>query len=237
MKSLYSWLVRGTVIAATLLSFALPAQAACDVTFNGSAAFGPGGSKFFRLTPSAPAQVGSVWLTNKRFVGDGFRTSFYFRISNPGGIEGADGFAFVVQNDSNTALGSAGGGIGYDGIPKSVAVEFDTYQNVFGCASDPDNNHISIHTDGTNPNSVDECFSVGSTSIIPNLSDGNVHFVQIGYVSGKMSVWVDGSLVLSKAVSLTPAVDSLGRAYLGFTAATGAGYEIHDIGGWCLVTF
>lgn len=224
-------------IGALLLGLIVPAQAAGGLTFNGSAAFSGPGNAFIRLTPSAPSQAGSVWLTSKRPVNLGFRTSFFFRIRNPGGIEGADGFAFVIQNDSTAALGAAGGGIGYDGIPKSIAVEFDTFQNGWGGVSDPDNNHISIHTNGVGANSADEAFSLGSTSAIPNISDGAVHFVRIGSFLGTMTVELDGVIVLTVPVSLTPALDASAKAYFGFTAATGAGYEEHDIDGLCVATF
>ena len=68
---------------------------------------------------------------------------------------GADGFTFVIQNSDSSlfggggssALGSTGGGLGYAGIPNSLAVEFDTWFNpVLG---DPNGNHISVHTAGT----------------------------------------------------------------------------------------
>ena len=42
---------------------------------------------------------------------------------------GADGFAFVLQNDRRFALGEGGMSLGYGGIANSLAVEFDTYYN------------------------------------------------------------------------------------------------------------
>ena len=41
---------------------------------------------------------------------------------------GADGIAFVIQN-INTSQGSSGGGMGYQGINPSYAIEMDTYYN------------------------------------------------------------------------------------------------------------
>jgi hypothetical protein len=62
-----------------------------------------------------------------------FAAIFSFRIGNNGGGSdadgsGEDGLAFVVQTNSNN-VGAEGGGLGYQGINNSVAVEFDTYNN------------------------------------------------------------------------------------------------------------
>ena len=43
---------------------------------------------------------------------------------------GADGFAFVIQGNSPTTLGAAGGGLGYFGMQNSLAVKFDTFPRV-----------------------------------------------------------------------------------------------------------
>ena len=54
-----------------------------------------------------------------------FTTDFTFQLLNPN----ADGFTFTIQNAGTTALGSGGGGLGYQIIGKSVAVKFDLYDN------------------------------------------------------------------------------------------------------------
>ena len=58
---------------------------------------------------------------------------------------GADGIAFVLQPIS-TSLGSTGGGIGYQNISPSFAVEFDTCFN--STYSDPWYNHVAIQKNG-----------------------------------------------------------------------------------------
>src|SRR5262249_24084890 len=40
-----------------------------------------------------------------------------------------DGFTFVIQAVSSLAVGAGGGGLGYQGIPNSVAIKFDTFNN------------------------------------------------------------------------------------------------------------
>ena len=80
-------------------------------------------------------------------VAAGFTTNFQFQITEiePGDI-GADGFAFLIQNDSVTALAAGGEDIGYGnfyltGIRNSVAIEFDMHEN--DSQNDPNSNHIS----------------------------------------------------------------------------------------------
>lgn len=40
---------------------------------------------------------------------------------------GGDGFAFILQNESPTALGEHGKELGYGSINNSIAIEFDTW--------------------------------------------------------------------------------------------------------------
>ena len=45
-----------------------------------------------------------------------------------------------MQAEGPRALGGWGGGLGYRGIKRSVAVEFDTFQNT----TDPSSNHLAV---------------------------------------------------------------------------------------------
>ncbi len=98
-----------------------------------------------QLTANAPGQASSVWSATPQDVVDGFTTWYAVKINYEGGGDGntADGLAFVIQNASGgktdsisgcaetgsgpTALGSAGGCLGYGGIDNSVALEMDTF--------------------------------------------------------------------------------------------------------------
>ena len=95
-----------------------------------------------RLTPSEARASGAAWYRRKVNVREGFDTRISFEISNPSQkcdrlddvntycrSRGADGFAFVIQNVGDTALGLAGSGMGYEGIYNALAVELDTYVN------------------------------------------------------------------------------------------------------------
>jgi hypothetical protein len=189
-----------------------------------------------RLTADQEGQTGAAWLPAKQSVQGGFETTFQWQISRSAQEAGADGFAFVVQNASGLALGDGGDGIGYSGIANSLAVEFDTLQNppeeFEGELGDPNDNHISVQSRGMLSNSADPSFSLGSTTTVPFLGDGNVHTAKVVYVPGTLTIFLDDltSPVLIVRVDLgtTLSLDN-GQAWVGFTAATGGRSQAHDI--------
>lgn len=149
------------------------------------------------------------WFTTQQQVNMGFTTYFKFQIHNAAiCCTPADGFAFVVQNSSATALGAGSGGLGYSGIPNSLAVEFDTFANTW----DPNANHVAVQNCGTQPNSPmhnGTCLvGSGINSSIPHLgvtcgtsgkcADGVPHEVVIDYMqpvalsaTGVLLVYID----------------------------------------------
>jgi hypothetical protein len=83
-----------------------------------------------RLTPAVSSTGGAWYVADKSIVAGNFETTFQFQLGTAtGGADGSDGFAFVIQNSSPTELRAGGGGLGYDGMPNSVAIEFDTWLN------------------------------------------------------------------------------------------------------------
>lgn len=86
----------------------------------------------FTITPDQNWQSGAVWYTQRVDINKVF--DVYTKIYMGNKDSGADGLAFVLQQVS-TNVGVVGGGIGYEGLRPSLAVEFDTYQN--GDYSDP----------------------------------------------------------------------------------------------------
>ncbi len=121
----------------------------------------------------ADRPAGAIWTPRPVSVGSGFTISFDFRMSEGGGVAdpdggilGADGFAFVIQNDpryyvdsgdpygGTSVVGIGAGGLGYMWIMNSLAVEFDTWRNEYEPSrghdlyQDPDGNHVSVHSMG-----------------------------------------------------------------------------------------
>lgn len=207
------------------------------LVFNGDAAPGPRG--VMRVTPAVEGQGGSVYYESKQSVGQGFETEFAFSLSmwGPSNWAPADGLAFVIQNSNIHALGFAGSQMGYGGdggvpgIPNSIAVEFDPYME----GVEMEVPHISVQTRGTLDNSAEDEFSIGSTTSISDITDGVAHTARISYVPGELSIYFDdsGSPVLTVPLDLSDLLmlDD-GKAWVGFTAATGGAYENHDILSW-----
>jgi hypothetical protein len=197
------------------------------------------------VTPPVGASAGSVWRSGNQSVGLGFVTNFTFRISDVLGV-GADGFAFVIQNEGTSALGGTGGALGYAtnlqfpsqiGIGNSVAIEFDTWNNGNNWPDFGNSNHVSIQTNGLSANLPDQAHSMGMGTPSVNLSDANVHAARIVYTPGLMQVFVDdmSTPLISAPITLTNHMAlSSGRAFVGFTAATGgaANAERHEILSW-----
>ncbi len=204
-----------------------------------------------RLTSSLDWQKGAAWYNTQVSVVSGWETVFEFQITeldevedSINGAHGADGFAFVIQNEKVSALGGAGGYIGYGsngppftpGIYNSLAVEFDTWYN--GSLGDPNDNHISVQTNGTAENSADHAYSLGEVSPAIYFSDGGVHTVKIGYMPGTLTIFVDDLFtpVLVSSADLGSILNLPGgKAWVGFTAATGANWENHDVLSWSFV--
>lgn len=147
-------------------------------------------------------------------------------------LVGLDGLAFVIQaQDSETAIGPSGGGIGYgegvldgQGITHCVAVELDTFKDP-APISDPDGNHIAIHASASAaaPASAREP-GLALTNAIPRLNDGNLHNVTITYERGSMYVFYDtilGSVLPNVSIDVEAIVGGP-AAWLGFTGSLGS---------------
>jgi len=201
------------------------------------------GGTTLRLTPATSANVGAAWYSTEQSVAGGFSTTFNFRVHTLSG-GGADGLAFVIQNSAANAIQLGGCRLGYHDMPNSVAIEFDTFQSGTcdaGNVSDPNGNHVSIHTRGQLPNSAEESASIGSNTTLGNISSGTAQTCRIDYIPGQGGG--NGTLMVYVVDMTTPKVTASinlattlalnsGKAWVGFTAATGGSAEVHDIQTW-----
>lgn len=194
-----------------------------------------------RVVPASSGQAGAAYSTTPVTLGSGnsFSTQFQFRITDPGGIDPADGITFVLSAGSS-GLGGAGGGIGYGGVNNSVAIEFDTYQN--GEYGDPNDNHVGIDVDGNldsaitaTPYGQGSCDTRGGY-IAGCMSNGDIWTALITYDGTDLTVALtDGNGVTQNLLDYGIDVGSyLGTntAYVGFTGGTGSGFENEDILNW-----
>jgi len=196
-------------------------------------------NSFVVLTPPETGQKGGLWHQQKVKVKNGFSTSFSFRMQN-GGIShtgdaqsGADGIAFLIHNNqSATGVGGIGGGMGFEGVPNSIAIEFDNWQN--DEANEPNDNHVAIHTLGTAPNTSAARSIVAMNSNLPTiLENGKMHDVRIEYAEGVLQVFLDKKKVISHTIDIAKTLQlDKETAWIGFTASTGAAYCSQEIHTW-----
>ncbi|HEX5111586.1 MAG TPA: hypothetical protein VFV79_01985, partial [Saprospiraceae bacterium] len=109
----------------TVLLVSLHSLDAQTFVTNGSATFL--GGNCYQLTPNSPGQSGSIFSMSTIDLTQPFAFDAVLNFGTKDG-NGADGIVFILAT-SNTALGTGGGGLGYDGIIPSFAVEYDDYFN------------------------------------------------------------------------------------------------------------
>src|ERR1700674_1204770 len=211
-----------------------------------------GDGTVLRLTPAIGSQSGAAYSTSAVTLGPSapFSTQFQFRFSSPGGIDPADGMTFVLAANP-AGLGGAGGGMGYQGVLSSVAIEFNTYNNVANLPLDASSNHVAIDINGvltdlalTNVYGNGSCgFTTGIPPQNPNtaagcMSNGDLWTANISYNGSTLNVSLLDPAVGSTFNAITNyPIDistflGTNTAFVGFTAGTGAGFENHDIVNW-----
>jgi hypothetical protein len=103
-----------------------------------------------RLTPASGSRTGNVFLNSpikfKDSIGTLMDWSAYF-VFTVGGGNGADGLSFILQSNTLNS-GGIGGGIGYTGIPNSVAVGYDVWYN-YESSADSNANQLEINVNGS----------------------------------------------------------------------------------------
>ncbi len=207
-------------LAGTGVDFTQPPS---SMQFNGAA--GLSGTAL-QLTNGGENEAGSVFYKTPVNV-QSFTTDFTFELSNPS----ADGLTFTIQNVGPTALGYSGGGLGYGGIGKSVAVKFDLYNNV-GEGADS----TGIYIDGAMP--AVPSVNLSGTGI--NLHSGDPMSVHMTYDGTYLTVTLTDDATLAMwsddaAVNIPSAVGGT-TAYVGFTGGTGGLTANQKVTSWTYVS-
>ncbi|RMG56818.1 MAG: hypothetical protein D6722_25805 [Bacteroidetes bacterium] len=209
-----------------LFGFMLSQQLAWSQYVTNGSAFQVGNC--FQLTQAVNFQSGSVWYLDMVDISEPFELYMDIFLGCKD-ADGADGMAFVMQQVS-TSVGSAGEGIGYQGIQPSLAVEFDTWQNTN--RNDPAFDHMSLMVDGVVTHGTANEL-VGPLQILPgvnNIEDCQDHALRVSwnpdsmifrlYVDCFLRVEYTGDLV-NNIFGGTPTV------FWGFTSATGGFNNVH----------
>lgn len=184
----------------------------------------------YTLTPDLLFQSGSMWNINKISLSEAFDFKFNIYLGCADG-DGADGIAFVLQPIS-TSIGTAGGGMGYEGVNPSIGVLVDTWQNYED--NDPVYDHIAIHKNGLIDHSplTDVAQPVTALAAGENIEDCQWHTLRISWdpVTKLIRTQVDGVDRVQATIDMV--ADIFGgnpMVFWGFTAATGGSKNVQKI--------
>jgi len=175
------------------------------------------------LTDGSPNEAGSFFYPTPQYIVS-FETDFTFQLINPQ----ADGFTFTIQNDSPAALGGTGGSLGYEGIPNSLAIKFDLYNNAGEGV-----NSIGLYANGATP--TVPATNLTGTGI--DLHSGHVFSVHILYSQGyTFAVTITDTQTNATVTEnfQSNALDLLNTttAYVGFTGGSGGLTATQEILSW-----
>jgi len=169
------------------------------------------GSNSMILTDGAGSEDRGGFFSSPLYVG-GFLATYTY--SQNAGVNGADGVAFVLQNDPRgaAALGGGGGQLGFVGITPSVGFCYNIYTgNGFG----------GIGAEFGEDGNLGQVFATGGVS----LSAGDNILTSIQYLNGILSITmqdtnVSASFTTNMAINI-PAILGTNVAYVGITGADG----------------
>jgi hypothetical protein len=193
-----------------------------------------------RLSPAIGGLgYGGMWLDKKQPIKEGFNTTFQIQITDKHS-SGGDGMAFVIQNASKPALGQTGQGLGYGGVTNQFVIHFDNYHwGDHPTAGRYDEIAVLAASSPTEPLYNVAGNFIASANKQVTYSDGAVHTVGIVYVPGNLRVFLDDleNPLMTVYVNLAKVMDlDNGRAWVGFTAASGADWQNHDLVSWAFAS-
>jgi hypothetical protein len=195
------------------------------ITVNGSAVI-ISGSSLLRLTDNF-GQAGSAFSDTPVNITQ-FKTSFVFQLHGGTFPVPADGITFTIQANGPTALGGGGNGQGYEGIGRSVAIKFDTFNN-----AGETNDSTGLFTDGASPDSPG---SIILNPCVIALQSESVKRADLSYDGTTLRLTITDLTSLSAQTENfpvnIPAFVGANSAFVGFTGGTGASFSVQDITSW-----
>src|SRR4029077_15596630 len=182
------------------------------MVLNGNATIS--GNALSLTTTNGTFQASSAWYPTAVNI-QNFTTDFSFQTS--AGSPTADGFTFTLQNESKTALGGAGGNLGYGlTTTPSVAVKFDLYDNN---GEGPDS--TGLYLNGASPTTP----AVDMTGSGINLHSGDIFRVHMTYDGTNLTMTITDATTAATFTQAWPVnipfTVGASTAFAGFTGATG----------------
>ena len=213
-----------TISSGTIyINYANDGFTATNLSLNNGATVTGG---LLQLTDGGTGEDRSAWFLTPVPVGS-FITDFTFQLLNPT----ADGMTFTIQGSSIWALGDGGGGLGYQGIPSSVAVKFDLYDDA-GEGTDS----TGLYLNGAAPTVP----SADLTSTGINLHSGDIMNAQLVYDGSELTLNLTDTVTNATATEVfavnIPNVVGGSTAYVGFTGGTGGFSATQNILSWNYVS-
>lgn len=241
-STLYYWQIRpknssGSAAGCTVRSFTSAASGNPQYTMVDDAT-SPSPYTCVNLTTNTNDQRGCAWDMNST-LNFASNFSYDFTVNLGSSDAGADGMAFVMQNDpqGRCKCGTAGGSLGAGGILNSVVVEIDTYLNTedrddfnsgfIGCGGAEDPDHLDIWLGGViNPDLDFNCNATGAgerpaTPTAVRLTNGGSNYnIENGSNHILRIAWNAGTGTLTATVMNTALTTTYGTISSSFNPMT-----------------
>jgi hypothetical protein len=209
--------------SASYINFPSGQFTAASFNLNGGPTVTSGG--LLQITDGGSMENRSIWFSNKVPV-QAFTTDFNFQQLNPSG----DGMTFTIQNQGATADGAAGGGLGYQGISRSVAVKFDIFSN-----SGEGTDSTGVYTNGAAP--TVPAADMTSSGLV--LLSGDLMHAHIVYDGTNLTLTLTDTVtnaVFTQAFPVNiPSIVGANTAWVGFTGGTGGFSVTQNVTSWTYI--
>lgn len=162
------------------------------------------------LTQDQSGQAGAIFSTTPINLNQPFSLSASMSFGCKD-ANGADGIVFIFA--AAPGLGVGGGGLGYQGLPASIGIEIDDYEN--GGFGDPADDHMGINSNGG------VSHDLAGPIPMPNIEDCGYHCFSVNWNPGTstLTATLDGT-----TITYTGNIAAIvgGSAYYGFSSGTGS---------------